>query len=152
MSWPIGYGKHDILYEIANDGGVYANGIAVTGPDGWIEIPSPVSAIVRGAPAVIAIRIRVASDAHGLPFLYAEDVQVGTQYYTGIFGLLTSEVRLGTTGLSEAIHAEIDRRIRHARRAAGMSRSGMMSRATTPAMPKLYETWTGTIDSKMGNG
>jgi hypothetical protein len=142
MSWPIGYSEPHVAYHTGDDGVVYASGVQVTSQHGWIDVPSPPAAITRGAPPVIAIRIRVVPDAEGRPFLYAEDVQVGARRYKGVFGLLTSEGDFWATRLSDAIHAEIARRVQHATHAPPVIPRSTRSGLRSPDARDAYDTLT----------
>jgi hypothetical protein len=110
MSWPLGYLARFPRCRVDAGRGLLAGDWPATDPDGWIALPAPSSVPATGSAPALAVRLRVAPDACGAPFLYAEDVCVGPRRYRSIHALAFAEGAGWIAYLTRAIAAELARR------------------------------------------
>jgi hypothetical protein len=87
----------------------------VTDAYGWIELSHPDARSGNGAGPFVAIRIRVAPDASGRSFVYADEVVVGKRRYAGVFDMLTVEREVCASRLAQSVQRAIAREIARAR-------------------------------------
>lgn len=147
MSWPIGYAKPTFRFHTTPEGTIHANGVPVTDSNGWIDVRVPASAMIRGAPDAVSVRIRVVPDADDHPFLYAEQIEVGGRRYGGLHALMVAEGVQWVGPLARAIHEEIARCVDAAAR--GRPAPSHSRAATRPLRPVRNatrspdDTWDG---------
>jgi hypothetical protein len=129
MSWPIGYANPGFRFRTALDGAIFAQDIAVTDVNGWLDLRIP-NGTSRPGMVDVSVRVRLSVDGHGHPFLYAEQVECEGRRYSGVHALIRA---LGTDfaePIPRCLHAEIARRVAAGEPKPTLRRSERQLRAT----------------------
>ena len=134
MSWPIGYGNPEVRFHADASGRLLANGLPVTEPGGWVDLPAP---DWRNDPSgELSVRVRAADDAQGRPFLFVEQCELGGRRYAGIHSLVLAEGHGWPEHIVVAFHSHVKRRTAFAesptRRMTAVSRPREPERFATP--------------------
>jgi hypothetical protein len=127
MSWPIGYGTPDVSIHADAAGRIFADGLPISDPGGWIDLPAPDWR--NDASGELSVRLRVTPDDHGRPFVYAEQCELAGRRYPGIHSLALSEGHQWPEHVVVAFHALIRRRIADSTRATTSLRAVSAPRA-----------------------
>jgi hypothetical protein len=153
MSWPLGYTNPGLAFRATLDGTVFAQGVRVTEPRGWLVVAIPEGPSKPGT-VEVAVRVRLSVDSHGHPFLYAEQVACKGKEYPGVHALINEFGAEWVEPLRRCVFSEIARRAQDpliVRRQSRTMQAVQPSAVTQKiAVRTADETWD-PVDAPIGN-
>lgn len=110
MSWRLGPIRSNVAIETNADGALLANGVRVTDRDGWIDVRTLACALALGAPAVVALQLRLVHDATAGPRLEAGAVRVRGVSFASVDAVTAPWATFWAASLAGGVWAELERR------------------------------------------
>lgn len=115
MSWPIGRVSSAIRMSERPGEGLFANGVCVADPEGWMTV---VVSDEGEAHSTVRVRVRAEFDERSGTSLFIEGVVVQGKRYRSVYAMIVEGRERLAMRLAECLHGEITRRIGVPRRSA----------------------------------